>query len=445
MRQIVSKRSLLLLVLDLIAMTLALQLAGHWCDQTGATPISWSNSLVCLYFIYPFFFYVFDLYFPFKYFRPGKTTVDICLACACAAIFISALWFFNRSLALPRPFFLVFTLLLIPGLLAVRSLYDVLFQFRMIDKKTLIIGTGSLARTIAGIIEQTPHSGMELVGFVSEERNQPVEGLPLKVVGDISQLVSLIDWHHVQLAVLAVDVKGPSSEPELVLALLRQNVQVASAIHLFEKLDEAIPYDCVNEYYILGLMSEVRSLRYLHAKRLLDILVASALLIVFSPLMLLAHVFLFLQGPRAIFFMQDRVGLGGKNFRLIKFRTMTSVDSTGRQRVLWIGKWLRKFRIDETPQLLNVLKGDMSIIGPRPEIQYFVDRCRKTIPYYDAVFSARPGITGWAQVKFLHTTEMKDYPRKFCYNLYYLKNMSLQLDLLIILKTIRVVLLGKGK
>ena len=137
--------------------------------------------------------------------------------------------------------------------------------------------------------------------------------------------------------------------------------------------------------------------------------------------------------------------MDGKVFKLFKFRTMTGPDATNKQRVIWIGRWLRKFRIDETPQLVNVLKGDMSLIGPRPEIEYFVQKCRGIIPYYDAVFTVRPGITGWAQVKFLHTTEIKDYPRKFCYNLFYLKNLSLQLDLLIVLKTIRVVLLGRGK
>ncbi len=446
MRQIISRRSLLLLVLDLIAMTVALQLSGYWRNYDSLKEIAGlSPSLFCVYFSYPFFFYVFDLYYPFKYFRPGKTLVDISIACIVSAIFLSAAWFLNRSLALPRPFFLIFNLFIIPGLLIVRSLYDVFFQSRMTDKKTLIIGTGDLALNIAEIIQKTPHSGMELLGFVSEEKNKSKEGLPLKVLGDITQLVSLVDWHHIELAILAVDVKGKISEPELVFALLQQKVQVTSAIHLFERMDEAIPYDCVNEHFILGLMSEVRGLRYLHIKRILDFLTAGALLLVFSPVMLFAYIFLFFQGPKDVFFMQDRVGVGGKKFRLIKFRTMTHTDSSGRQRVTWVGKWLRKFRIDETPQLINVLKGDMSVIGPRPEIDYFVERCRKTIPYYDAVFSVRPGITGWAQVKFLHTTEMKDYPRKFCFNLYYLKNISLQLDLLIILKTIRIVLIGGGK
>ena len=169
------------------------------------------------------------------------------------------------------------------------------------------------------------------------------------------------------------------------------------------------------------------------------------MLVFFSPAMILSYLLLFFYGPRNIFFIQDRIGVDGKIFKLFKFRTMTSVDGANRQRVIWIGKWLRKFRIDETPQLINVLKGDMSLIGPRPEIDYFVEKCRAVIPYYDAVFSVRPGITGWAQVKFLHTTELKDYPRKFCYNLFYLKNLSFSLDMLIVLKTIRVVLLGRGK
>ncbi|HCM42472.1 MAG TPA: hypothetical protein DIS66_04075, partial [Candidatus Omnitrophica bacterium] len=180
-------------------------------------------------------------------------------------------------------------------------------------------------------------------------------------------------------------------------------------------------------------------------KRILDLVIVSVLLLLFSPVMLLAWLFLFFQGPKNIFFFQDRIGVGGRKFRLIKFRTMTKPDASGRQKVTGVGRLLRKFRVDETPQLINVLKGDMSLIGPRPEIEYFVERCRKSIPYYDAVFTVRPGITGWAQVKFLHTTEMKDYPRKFCYNLFYLKNLSFSLDFLIVLKTIRVVLLGRGK
>ena len=441
----VSKRSLLLLVLDGIAILLSLQLSAYWLYHFKVEVLLGSTSFVTVFLIYPLFFYVFDLYFPFKYYRPGKAIVDIGLAIACAALVVSALWFFNRSLALPRPFFIIFNGVLALSVLIVRMIYDIFFQARMTDKKTIIIGTGALAKAITEVIQKTPHSGIELVGFVSDQpaENQKICAVP--VVGEMAQLLSLIDWYHVQLVILAVDSKSRSSEPDLMLALMRHKVQVTSAVHLFEKLDEAIPYDGVNEHFILALMSEVRSLRYLHVKRVLDIFIVSLMLVAFSPAMILSYLLLFFYGPRNIFFIQDRIGVDGKIFKLFKFRTMTSVDDAKRQRVIWIGKWLRKFRVDETPQLINVLKGDMSLIGPRPEIDYFVQKCRTVIPYYDAVFSVRPGITGWAQVKFLHTTELKDYPRKFCYNLFYLKNLSFSLDMLIVLKTIRVVLLGRGK
>lgn len=441
----VSKRSLFLLGLDCIAMLLVFQLVTYWFDRIYLEVLISPVMVAVVFFVYPLFFYVFDLYFPFKYYRPAKSVVDIALAVACAAIVILIISALNRSLAVPRIFFIAINILFIPAMLVVRMIYDVLFQARMVDKKTLIIGTGSLAQTIVEVIQKTPHSGIELTGLVSEKEDLSKPPLSVPIVGNISQLLSLIDWYHIQLVVLAIDSNSKSSEPDLMLALMRQNIQVTSAVHLFEKLDEAIPYDGVNEHFILALMSEVRSFRYLHVKRVLDIGIVSVLLLFFSPLMLLAYVFLFLQGPKQVFFLQDRIGLSGKKFKLFKFRTMTTADASGRQRVIWIGKWLRKFRIDETPQLINVLKGDMSLIGPRPEIDYFVDRCKKIIPCYDAVFSVRPGITGWAQVKFLHTTEMKDYPRKFCYNLFYLKNLSFSLDFLIVLKTIRVVLLGKGK
>ncbi len=441
----ISRRSLFLLILDCIAMLLAFQLTAYWLYHREFGVCVKPEMMAVSFFTYPLFFYIFDLYFPFKYYRPAKSIIDIALASACAVVVVSTLCAFNRSLAMPRLFFIAVNLVFVPGVLIVRLVYDVLFQARMVDKKTLIIGTGALAQTITQVIHKTPHSGIELVGLVSEQGTAVQPGSPIPVVGNISQLLSLIDWYHVQLVVLAIDAKSKSSEPELMLALMRQKVQVTSAIHLFEKLDEAIPYDGVNEHFILALMSEVRSLRYLHVKRIFDIGIVSALLLLFSPVMLLAYLFLFFQGPKTVFFLQDRIGINGKIFKMIKFRTMTRPDSAGRQRVTGVGKWLRKFRVDETPQLLNILKGDMSLIGPRPEISYFVEKCHKIIPYYDAVFSVRPGITGWAQVKFLHTTEMKDYPRKFCYNLFYLKNLSFSLDFLIVLKTIRVVLLGKGK
>lgn len=442
----ISRRSLFLLVFDGLFLGICFHLAAYWQYAVPLELIVSAQSLLLVFLIYLLCLYVFDLYFPFKIYKPAQTLIDVGLACVCAAVLVSAAWFFNRSLAVPRVWFLVFNVLAIPSIVIVRLVYDVFFQSRIADKKTLVLGTGLMAGQILKVIQETPHSGIHLVGVVADDKDfsdKEFNGVP--VVGQAAQLLSLIDWHHVELVVLAVEAKSNVSEPELMMALMRQNVQVTSAVHLFEKMDEAIPFEAINEHFILSLMSEARSLRYLHTKRIFDLMIVSVLLLLFSPVMVLAWLFLFFQGPGNIFFLQDRIGMGGAKFRLIKFRTMTKPDASGRQKVTGVGRWLRKFRVDETPQLINVLKGDMSLIGPRPEIEYFVERCRKMIPFYDAVFTVRPGITGWAQVKFLHTTELKDYPRKFCYNLFYLKNLSFSLDFLIVLKTVRVVLLGRGK
>jgi lipopolysaccharide/colanic/teichoic acid biosynthesis glycosyltransferase len=176
----------------------------------------------------------------------------------------------------------------------------------------------------------------------------------------------------------------------------------------------------------------------------MDLYFGALLLVFLSPVLLIAATSIFLSGTSDIFFFQTRIGKNGIPFRVIKLRTMAE-SQKGNPQVTKLGSLLRKYRIDEIPQLFNVLKGDMSLIGPRPEIPFFVSRCRNEIPFYDLVFSLRPGITGWAQVKFRYTTTAKDYERKFQFNLYYIKNVSFALDLLTILKTIRVILLGKGE
>jgi lipopolysaccharide/colanic/teichoic acid biosynthesis glycosyltransferase len=179
-------------------------------------------------------------------------------------------------------------------------------------------------------------------------------------------------------------------------------------------------------------------------KRLFDLSFGGLVLAILSPILIFAMIILMCEDPRKVFFIQDRLGRDGKVFRLIKLRSMKK-NRKGQPVVTLFGRWLRKFRIDEIPQLVNVIQGEMSLVGPRPEIAYFADRCRRKIPFYDLIYSVKPGLTGWAQVNFRYTTSMKDYEHKFRYNLFYLKNMSFILDLLILIKTIKIILLGKGQ
>jgi exopolysaccharide biosynthesis polyprenyl glycosylphosphotransferase len=191
----------------------------------------------------------------------------------------------------------------------------------------------------------------------------------------------------------------------------------------------------------------------LRLKRLLDIAVSVVLLIVCMPIMLIIAVAVRLESRGPALFRQTRTGLNGKEFEILKFRSMVvDAEKAGPQwtsardpRVTKVGRLLRVLRLDELPQLINVIKGEMSFIGPRPERPVFIRELEKKIPFYDLRQLVRPGITGWAQVMYAYGASMDDALEKLQYDLYYIKNYSLLLDFAILLKTLRVVMLGRGR
>lgn len=188
-------------------------------------------------------------------------------------------------------------------------------------------------------------------------------------------------------------------------------------------------------------------------KRVFDIIAAAILLVVLSPVMLLVAIAIKLDSPGAIFYSQVRTGLNGNTFKVHKFRSMyKDAEKRGVQwaqerdpRITRVGYWLRILRLDELPQIINVLRGEMSLIGPRPERPEFDVKLKEAIPYYEVRYLVKPGITGWAQVLYPYGASIEDAYEKLSYDLYYIKNYSLMLDVAIALKTVRVVLLGKGR
>jgi len=188
-------------------------------------------------------------------------------------------------------------------------------------------------------------------------------------------------------------------------------------------------------------------------KRLFDLGAAAGLIVLTLPLLLIAMIAVMLESGWPIFYTQERVGHAGKRFRIIKLRTMRQdAESDGKprwagvndSRVTRVGGFLRRTRIDELPQLWNVLRGDMSFVGPRPERPYFVEQLTEQIPFYDVRHSVKPGVTGWSQVRYAYGASMEDGLAKLQYDLYYVKNHSLFLDLMILVETVQVVTLGKG-
>jgi sugar transferase (PEP-CTERM system associated) len=240
---------------------------------------------------------------------------------------------------------------------------------------------------------------------------------------------------------------------DLLLSLKNRGVQVQDGNDVYESITGEVPIESIRLSWLLFSSGYFASRLFLFYKRFASLATSIVGLVLSLPLLPLVVLAIKLSSPGHIFYRQIRVGRDGKVFRCYKFRTMRSdaeADSgptwatDDDPRITRVGRFLRKTRIDEIPQLLNVLRGDMSLVGPRPERPEFVAALNQKIPYYHLRHSVRPGITGWAQILYRYGSSVEDAKEKLRYDLYYIKNMSVGLDLLIILSTVKIILLGRG-
>ena len=239
---------------------------------------------------------------------------------------------------------------------------------------------------------------------------------------------------------------------ETLLKYKLKGVNILQGINFYERLTGKILVENVNPSWIIFSEGFSATKFQSFAKRSFDIVMSSILLALALPVMLITAVIIKLESPGSIFYCQERVGKGRKNFQVYKFRSMVQdAEENGAvwaavndSRVTRFGSFIRRTRIDELPQLINVLKGEMSLVGPRPERPMFVEKLTKIIPFYDMRHDIRPGVTGWAQVCYPYGASEEDALRKLEHDLYYMKNISLSLDVLIALKTIKTVLFAKG-
>jgi len=443
----ISKRIPVLIIADLFCFLMAFIFGSALVAGDFNNAMVFDTFFTLALLLFPIIFYIFDLYFPYKVFKFGLTLFEVALCVTLGGVILAAYSYFDRSLSWGRRPFIVTLPVYAFFVVGVRMGYDFIFGKRFLAKSTLIFGTGELAKAVLHSIDTTVHSGLKIVGVIAEADNSiETNGKwkRLSILGSIKKAKEVIAKQGIQLVILAFEEKSIKSDAVWLSEVSTSGVQVTSGVYLLERLTGTIPNELLDSHTILSLVAQVRGRPYLKLKRIFDLFSALLLLILSAPVWLITIVGLAFGGMGRVFFVQDRLGLNGKPFKLYKFRSMTN-DHGGKPAVTSLGRWLRKYRVDELPQLINVLKGDMSLVGPRPEIEYFVKRSMEKIPMYEAVFALKPGLTGWAQVKFRYTTSVKDYHEKFRYNLYYLKHMSFMLDVLIIFKTIRIVLLGQGK
>jgi sugar transferase (PEP-CTERM system associated) len=336
----------------------------------------------------------------------------------------------------------------------VRFAYYKLDTLAAFKRRVLVLGTGSRAMQFAEAVRL--NQDHMIVGYValppSTHHCVPLPHVLPKMPEE--SLWSVVEKHRIDQIVIAVRDRRAGGLPvhDLLECRLR-GVKVTELPTFFEREYRQVLLESLNATWIMLGEGFRRGIIRTSVKRLFD-LAASAMLLLFAlPVMLVAAGCIFLESGLPVLFRQERIGKGGRVFTIYKLRSMKNdaeSDGTPRwtvandDRTTRVGRIIRRLRIDELPQIFNVLKGDMSFVGPRPERLFFVDELAKQIPYYSVRHSVKPGITGWAQVRYRYGASLDDAIEKLQYDLYYAKNHTLFLDLVILIATVEVVLWGRG-
>jgi exopolysaccharide biosynthesis polyprenyl glycosylphosphotransferase len=372
------------------------------------------------------------------------------------AILYLIVFFLSPRDALPRLFFLYYLLISIPSVLLLRWLYVSVLTHSVFRQRLVILGNGGAGKTIADTIRSYSEQDYVLVGFIDDGSFLSEEGhQALPLLGPFADLPGLVQQRQIDAVVVAVSGHLPAELFQALLDCQAAGVSVVRMTTLYEALTGRVPVAHVSSEWLLP--GEIRGGQSPWTYRLFVALLnwgfgllGVLLLLVVGPVVALL---VKLDSPGPVFYRQVRLGRGGVPFELLKFRSMVvdAEEGSGPQwaalddpRVTRAGRLLRVTRLDELPQVLNILRGDIHLIGPRPERPEFIAGLEREIPYYRARLAVRPGLTGWAQVKYRYGNSVEDALIKLEYDLYYIKNRSAVLDLSILLKTIGVILLFKG-
>ena len=400
--------------------------------------------------IYLLGFYVFDFYNISGKFIYTKFLANIAGALILVSI-ISIGLFYIFPFIVGRGVFIICLTLTCIFLSTWRLFYYIFFRQSLPKKYVLIIGTGKSAKEICSLIKINPE--YKVIGFIGIHSN--ISKSYEKNLENFSSLEEKINNHKIDNIIVTIGAFQSKKVNKILINCKMKGIKIWDVPTFYELFSNKIPVQHINESWFLFTngFEKLSNNVYKKLKRSLDILISFIILITTFPFALIIALAIKLDTKGPILFIQERIGVNQKPFKLLKFRTMKSDAEKGSPvwakendpRVTRTGKIIRKIRLDELPQLINIIKGEMSLIGPRPERKYFVQKLMKKIPYYSLRFSIKPGLTGWAQVAFKYGDSIDDALEKLQYELYYIKNMSLLLDFRILLKTIRIILFGMGR
>jgi sugar transferase (PEP-CTERM system associated) len=448
----VSTRGLTVFAAELLLISGSVALAAGLQDSDRLADSVWKVGLVtivcqlCLYYN--------DFYDLTLVQSNRELIVRLLQAVGAASILLAALYFAIPGLMIGDGIFVSALFVFVVGILGWRLLFNSITRSLHLEERILVVGTGESARKVTRQILDQKDFAYRVIGFIDDDPRRIGERIVNPgIIGTPSDIPRLIAQHQIDRIIVGLaDRRGKFPIDELLHAKM-SGVRVEDATTTYERVTGKILIDDLRPSWLIFSDGFRVSRLTRWIKRGIDVTLSVLLGVASAPFMLLTAIAIAIESGFPVLYCQERVGENGRAFTLCKFRSMR-VDAErggqpvwakdGDERVTRVGRFIRATRLDELPQLWNVLMGDMSFVGPRPERPFFVAELSKEIPFYQQRHVVKPGITGWAQVKYRYGASIEDATEKLRYDLYYIKHLSIFFDLTIVFDTVKVVLFRKG-
>jgi len=338
-----------------------------------------------------------------------------------------------------------------------RFFYKFILTSGLFDQKIILLGSGQIGEQVVNEIMNRRDCGYKVSSVIMDSHDgnlSSYQGVPVIYKEKYEGLCQTAGEMGIKKIVISLKEKRGAFPTRELLNCRTDGIEILEGNSFYEMLTGKFIVSQINPAWLIFSDGFKKSFARRFFKRVADLILSLVMLLLLLPVFFITAVLVKLDSKGTVFFSQERVGENNKNYLVHKFRSMTA-DAEKISGPVWakdddtritrVGRYIRKLRIDEIPQLLNVIKGQMSFVGPRPEREHFVKKLEEIIPYYSQRFCVKPGITGWAQVRYGYGASVDDAVEKLNYDLFYIKNMSIFMDLIIVLRTIKIVLFGKGQ